>query len=218
MSLRFFCISLLAFLVAGCGNSPKQALSKTGGHDSAPTNPKPCEGSYNPISLFIPGAMPVTELENLPAGTYTGNGMEFYANDDQGDAGSQQVHFQEVMMEGAIMMRPVCHTVIDPASSAEYDFPALNVLTVSDKGVKSREDIVYQILNNRNHFTTGKAIVPGLVASGMTSLMAKFTQARLYRIGPTLYELHGEVQTHTVNGLISKWVQQRILFTPPESN
>jgi hypothetical protein len=206
---------LVCFFLAACGNSPKLDPLADGGKKQKPSGP--CEADYNPISLFLPGSQPLADPENLPAGTYVNNGMEFYAFDDQRPLGVQQVHFQEIFFGDSGAIRSVCHTVIDPQGSAEYECPALRTLTITKVGAKSRQDAIYQIQNTRGKFVAGIVVNPVLAPTGLSALMAKFTSARLYKTGLTSYELHGELSTTTLTGVVSKWVLQRIQFLPPES-
>lgn len=211
---RFFILSVL--LLASCGTSTKQdpELTQGGGKKQSPAPSGPCQGNYSPISLFVPGALPITDTENLPAGTYQNRGVEYFAREDRDNNLSQQVHYQEIFFDQSGILQPVCSTVINNTDSSEYGFPVMSLLTISAAGVKSRVDTTYLIQSYRGRYQSSRMASGAPVASGLASFLAKFTNARLYQTGMYAYEIHGELREFTPKGSVLKLVLQRIAFTP----
>jgi hypothetical protein len=92
----------------------------------------------------------------------------------------------------------------------------LQSLVIGPAG-KSRFDATYLIQGQRGRFTASKVNGAQPEATGLSGLLAKFTQARLYQTGTTTYELHGEIRELLPSGIVSRWVLQRIaLATNPQ--
>lgn len=206
-------VTILLATLSACGNSEKQPLKLSSDEDKGGGAAGSCRSlSYNPIAIFLDLA-PV-DPNSLPAGTYRSDRLEVFARDDQGGGKVQQVHFGERIMEGGgTLPSPVCQYMVDPNISVEYSFPILGELTITAAGLNNRVDATYYLRGIRNRFSSSR-MGQGSDTMGLASLLAKFSQARLYLVATNLYEIRGELRQFTVKGTIYKTVAQRISFTP----